>query len=417
MALWSNVNKTYSSGVSPSVVQYYERKLLENLKPELVHSRDAQKRTLPLHNGKRVQFRRMTPFAAITTPLSEGVTPDGQAIVQTAFTSMVKPYGGHIEVTDELNFYLLDSMHQEAAKLLSDQAALSVDTISRDALHSGMNVQYAGSGNASRGVLDATDVLTSAEIKKAVRTLKRNNVKRFSDGFYHAIIHPDTVYDLTAEANSPWQDIATYQNKDNFEKYELGRMLGVKFYESTNAKVFEKLTYVYSNVTSLVASANADAAAKKITVTAVITEDQARELAGKLVDVGYTKTATVYKTPMCIERVVPGAATADIYFRWVPAAAVTDEWTTAQTLTIYPQGAGASDVDVYSTIIYGQDAFGDIELAGNGKNVEIIINPPGSAGSEDPYAQRGTIAWKVKGFTSAILQDLALVRIEHGATA
>ena len=330
---------------------------------------------------------------------------------------MVKPYGGHIEVTDELNFYLLDSMHQEAAKLLSDQAALSVDTISRDALHSGLNVQYAGSGNASRGVLDATDVLTSAEIKKAVRTLKRNNVKRFSDGFYHAIIHPDTVYDLTAEANSPWQDIATYQNKDNFEKYELGRMLGVKFYESTNAKVFEKLTYVYSNVTSLVASANADAAAKKITVTAVITEDQARELAGKLVDVGYTKTATVYKTPMCIERVVPGAATADIYFRWVPAAAVTDEWTTAQTLTIYPQGAGASDVDVYSTIIYGQDAFGDIELAGNGKNVEIIINPPGSAGSEDPYSQRGTIAWKVKGFTSAILQDLALVRIEHGATA
>ena len=96
---------------------------------------------------------------------------------------------------------------------------------------------------------------------------------------------------------------------------------------------------------------------------------------------------------------------------------MTDEWTTAQTLTIYPQGAGASDVDVYSTIIYGQDAFGDIELAGNGKNVEIIINPPGSAGSEDPYSQRGTIAWKVKGFTSAILQDLALVRIEHGATA
>ena len=52
MAVFDNLNYTHSPGVAPGVVQYYERALLENLQPEMVHSRDAQKRTLPLNNGK-----------------------------------------------------------------------------------------------------------------------------------------------------------------------------------------------------------------------------------------------------------------------------------------------------------------------------------------------------------------------------
>ncbi|MBR6568844.1 MAG: N4-gp56 family major capsid protein, partial [Clostridia bacterium] len=122
MALFDNMNMTTSAGVAPGVVDYYERTLVENARPEMVHGRDAQKRTLPEHNGKHVQFRRMIPYEACTEPLKEGVTPAGQEIKQTAFTAMVKPYGRHVELTDELNFYQLDNMHQEVAKLLSDQA-------------------------------------------------------------------------------------------------------------------------------------------------------------------------------------------------------------------------------------------------------------------------------------------------------
>ena len=103
--MYSNLNTTYSPGVAPGVVQYYERTLLENVQPEMVHGRDAQKRTLPEHNGKYVQFRRMVPYEAVIEPLKEGVTPDGQEIRQTALTAMVKPYGRHVELTDEMNFY------------------------------------------------------------------------------------------------------------------------------------------------------------------------------------------------------------------------------------------------------------------------------------------------------------------------
>lgn len=409
MAVFDNLNKTYSPGVAPSVVEYYERSLLENMKPEMVHNRDAQKRTLPEHNGKTVKFRRFTPFAAITEPLAEGVTPAGQTLTETAFTAMVKPYGGHVELTDEINFYLLDNMHQETAKLLADQAALSLDTISRNALNAGMNVQYANS-KTSRGALASTDKLTFAEIKTAVRNLKRKNVKPFADGFYHAIVHPDVVHDLTAD--TMWVDVAKYQDKVKTERYELGTIYKVKFFESTNAMVFKAQTYIYGTKTSLTATAF-DAATKCMTVSDSISEDDARAMTGLLVNVQITKSSANSVTPMCIERV--DATNKKVYFRWVPAS--TTDWTTTNALKIVPYGGGASGADVYSTLIYGENAFGTIELGGTGRNVQILINAPGSSGALDPLAQRGTIAWKVKGFCTVILQDDFIVRLESGATA
>lgn len=406
----THTNYSYSRGIAPGLMQqYYERSLLENMQPELLHSRDGQKRTLPLGNGKRVQFRRFTPFDAITEPLAEGVTPDGQTLTETAFTAMVKPYGGFVELTDEVDLYHLDNINQETAKLLADQAALSIDCISRDALNAGLNVQYAN-GKANRAALAATDKLTYDEIKKAVRTLKRNNVKPFGDGFYHAIVHPDTVFDLTSDPM--WVDVAKYQDKGKVEKYELGTIYKVKVFESTNAKTFTGDTYIAANIAELAASASFDAENKRMKYSVnTITEDIARALTGKLVNM----SADGVLTPMCIERVDP--TDKYVYFRWVPDATVTANWTVAKGAKIVPTGAGASGATVYSTLIYGQNAFGTVELGGTGKNVSVIIKEPGSSGALDPLNQRGTIGWKVKGFCTVILQDDFIIRLESGATA
>lgn len=420
MAVFDNMNLTTSSGVAPSLIQYYVRTLLRNAKPELVHSRDAQKKPLPRHNGKRVQFRKMTPFSAVTQPLSEGVTPAGQTLLQTSFTAMVKPYGRHVEISDEMQFYMLDDMHKEAAQLLSDQALLSLDTISRDAINAGMNVQYAD-GKTARSGLAATSILKYADIKKAVRTLKQNNCKPFPDGFYHAIIHPDTVYDLTSD--TMWVDVAKYQDKAKVEKYELGTMYKVKFFESTNAKTWTAQSYLFGSTTSLeiATSATMDTTTRSILVSAAISHDVARELTGKFVNIKYTITPqsgdpTNHVTPACIERVDAGTAgNARVYFRWLPTDY--ENWIKTNSAKIHPSGAGASDATVYSTLVYGQDAFGDIVLDDNGKNVQVIINPPGSSGAADPLNQRGTIAWKVNGYCTVILQDAFIVRIEHGASA
>lgn len=415
MAVFDNINKTTSSGVQAGMLEEWHRKeLLRNMVPELVHLRDAQKVALPEHTGsKYITFRKFTPYAAIKDPLPEGTTPAGQAITQTKFSAMVKPYGAHVEYTDELDMYHIDNVHQEVNRLLADQAALTVDTVMRDAENAGLNVQYAGA-NTARATIAATDKLTYAEIKKAVRTLQRKNCKPFADGFYHAIVHPDTVYDLTSDAM--WVDVSKYQDKQKVEKYELGTIYKVKFFESTNAEAFKGDTYLWGTTASLAASANFDATNKCMTYSVTtVTDDIARGLVGKLVYVQYTASSTDYVTPMCIERI--DVANKKVYFRWVPDASVTANWTTAKSLCIVPQGAGASGATVFSTIVYGKDAFGCVELAGNGANVDVILKPIGSSGALDPLNQRGTIGWKIKGFCGVILQDDFIVRIESGATA
>jgi N4-gp56 family major capsid protein len=368
-----------------------------------------QKRPLPQNNGKRVQFRKFTPFGAVTTPLTEGVTPDGQELHQSALYATVKPYGAHVEITDEMNFFLLDNIHRETVKLLSDQAALSIDSIARDALNAGVNVMYPKQTITSRAQIGPNDKISYEMIKKAVRFLKKNHCKPFSDGFYHAVISVDAVHDLTSD--SMWTDVAVYQDKQKTEKYELGTIYKVKFFESPNAKEFKAQNYLYGTVANLTGTAW-NAQKRKVTLSNQLTAQDARVLSGMLADV----VAGGNRTSVCIEDATPyesAAKPAELLLRWDPGSGVTSGW--GSSFTIAPTGGG-NGVHVHSTLIYGENAAGSISLGRADRNVETIIMPPGSGGASDPLKQRGTIAWKVNGFAATILQDSWIIRLEHAVS-
>lgn len=408
MAVFDNMNYTYSPGLQAGMMEdYHQRALLKNMMPELIHARDAKKFSLPEGNGKYSTFRRFVPLGADTVPLTEGHPKKGQTLEQTKFSVMVKPYGGHMEFTDELNLYHLDNTHQAMNKLLSDQAALSLDTVVRDAYNSGLNVQYAG-GKTSRSALTATNVLTLDEIKLARRTLERKNIKPFSDGFYHMIGHPDTYYDLTRDPL--WIDVARYQDKQKVEKYELGTIWQVKLFKSTNAKIWKTEEYLYGNVSSITTTSAFNEIDRSMEASGMnITPDQGRELAGKMVYIQYDSV----NLPMVIERV--DVTRKKLFFRWAPSEDVISKLVSG--VTIVPPTADLGSVDIYSSLIYGDGALGMVDLGGNGSNVQMIVNMPGSSGANDPYRQRGTIAWKVKGFAASIINEDAIVRLESGATA
>lgn len=410
MAVFDNLNYTHSPGVAPSVQEYFNAKLQKYLMPELVHARFAQKVRLPKHNGKFVRFRKPIRLEPITTPLSEGVTPEGQKIEMTDFRVTVKPYGGYIALTDEVDLYLLDNQTKLAADLLTDQATLSLDTILRNDYHTGCNVFYAG-GKTSRAALTPGDVLTEDMLKRVVRTMEDHSVPKLAGGYYGSIIHPFTKYDLTAFP--AWLDKAKYQTTEDLEKYEVGRMYGIRFFESPNAMVFRAGKYLFGTVASLTAS-SVDVAKKTLTVTAghaAITPDVARELAGKLVDVKASSSATE-QASACIEYVTPSdGKSAVLHLRYPPEGI-----TLAANAVVIPTGGGAGGMDVYSTLVFGANAFGCVALDGTGDNVESILMPPGSSGAIDPLKQRGTAAWKAKGFGGAILDDIRAIRMEHAVS-
>ena len=415
MAVYDNINVSYQASLAPTMLEsYLQRRALKNVEPNLGYMKDAQMIEQPKGNGKHVKFFRYTELPAITKPLYEGVTPDGQKLEETAFSVMTKNYGGYMAYTDELDLWHVDSKTQAISDRLNRQAQLSIDTVGRDQIMAGLNVMYPGSVT-SRASLTKSNVLTYAIVKKAVRNLKRKGAQPFADGFFHAKIDQDTYYDLTQDTH--WNDVSTYQDDSRVQKYELGNIYKVKFFEVDNGKVFKNETYLYGSVAALTAYANFDATERSMIVTATMSEDEARELTGKMVYVQYTKSTVDYVTPMCIERVYPSATAnkTKIVFRWAPAT--TTDWTTTNTLKIVPSGGASNGDEVHATIIYGQDAFGMVKLGGKGNpNIQIIVKPLGSSGSDDPLNQRGTIAWKVPFFACAVLQDDFIVRIEHGVS-
>lgn len=234
---------TASTATNPTYLNktYYDRNLLENAKTKLVHAEHGQTRNIPLNSGKTVEFRRWTLFdpADVVGGLTEGVTPDGQALKQTNVEATVAQYGAYVEVSDMLKTTAYDDVMEGATDMLGEQVGTAVDWIVRNAMCQTTTVQFAG-GNTARTAIESTDKLTVTEVRKAVRTLKKNKAKMFSGSgkkpHFICICSPDATYDL--QDDSLWQDVSKYSNAEAVYSGEIGRLFGVVFVESTEAKIY-----------------------------------------------------------------------------------------------------------------------------------------------------------------------------------
>lgn len=316
----STMNTTSTTGLHVTLQNYYDGKLLMEMEKRLVFYQNGQRKALPKHSGRAVEFWRYKPFDAVTTALTEGVIPNSQTLSMEKVVCNVASYGGYVATTDVLSLTGVNTQTNNLVNLMAKQGALSIDHIVRDAVSAGTQVQYAGSA-ANRGAISATHKLTIADIRKAVRTLERNGAPKFNrggKGYYKAIVGSDAKYSL--QSDSLWEEKGKYQQAEQIENGEIGKLFGVIFIESSEAKVFSQ--------------------------------------------------------------------------------------------------AGASQADVGATLVFGEDAYGVVDLGAVGDSpVRSIIKPMGSAGSSDPLDQIATVGWKVEGFAATILNQDWIVRIEHGIEA
>ena len=307
-----NTNVTTDSGLSDEMKTYYSDYLIDHAEAKLVHCQFGQKKPIPEGKGKTVEFRKYDPLPKITTELSEGVTPSGQKITMGVVNASVKQYGGYVELSDILLLTAVDNNLAQATKLLGSQAGRTLDTITRETLNGGTNVQYADGSVLARSSITKSNKLTVDCIRRAVRNLKVMNAEPYDDCFV-AIIHPDCAYDLMSDPE--WKYPHQYADTENIYTGEIGKVAGVRFVETTEAKVFAK--------------------------------------------------------------------------------------------------AGKDGIDVYSTLVIGDNAYGVIEISGGG--LEHIVKQLGSSGTADPLNQRATAGWKATSATVRLVEAYML-RIETAST-
>ena len=230
--------------LSAEMKTFYDMTLIDEATANLVHDQFGQKRPIPSGSGKTVEFRKFAPLAKATTPLTEGVTPDGKSLAVSTVTATVEQYGDYITQSDVLELTALDNTILEATKLLGRQAGLTLDTIVRNVLQSCTSVTYCpkiGTGGAetavtSRTALDTTCQLTVKVIQQVVAKLRGQNAPTIN-GKYVAIIHPYVAYDLMRDPE--WIDAHKYANPTNLYEGEIGEIAGVRFVQTTEAKVYE----------------------------------------------------------------------------------------------------------------------------------------------------------------------------------
>lgn len=230
------------NNLSAEMKTYYEKRLLDNAEPKLVHNQFGDKYPIPKGSGKTIELRKYSPLAKATTPLTEGVTPDGQALDVSALTAAVKQYGGWVQLSDMLDLTAIDDNVVQATKLLGSQAGRTLDTIIRDELAGGTNVIYAPkivsgveTAVTSRANLDATAKLTVDLIFRAAAQLESMNADPINDS-YVAIIHPYAAYDLMR--CEEWIDAHKYATPDNIYNGEIGKIGNVRFVKSTEAVIW-----------------------------------------------------------------------------------------------------------------------------------------------------------------------------------
>lgn len=306
-----NTNTTLSAGLSDEMKTYYSDYLIDNAQPELVHDQFGQKHPIPKNGGKNIEFRKFVPFNKATKVLTEGVTPDGGSLSVTKIEATVDQYGYYVTLSDILQLTSIDNTLVETTKLLGSQAGMTLDTVTREVINGGTNVMYSG-GKSARSALDADSKLSVDDIYRAARFLKAQNAPKIEGG-YVAIIHPDVAYDLMR--NDEWIESHKYAATTELFEGEIGKIGGVRFVETTEAKIF-----------------------------------------------------------------------AD---------------------------GGASNRDVYSTLVLGANAYGVTEIEGGG--LQHIVKQLGSGGTSDPLNQRATVGWKAIKTAERLVENY-MIRIESCST-
>ena len=239
-----NQNTTGASGMSAEMKTFYEKRLIDQAEPALVHDQFGDPYPIPANGGKNIEFRKYDSLPKATTPLTEGVTPDGQTMNVSTVTAEVRQYGGWVPITDTLQLTAIDNNIVQATKIIASQAGRTLDTIVRDVLAGGTNVIYApkiGEGGAetpvtSRATLDATCQLTSDLIARAATQLKAMNADPIGTSFV-GIVHPYVAYDLRRDPD--WIDVHKYAQPDEIYNGEIGTLHGVRFVETSEAKIWK----------------------------------------------------------------------------------------------------------------------------------------------------------------------------------
>jgi len=423
-----------SNTLAPEMKTYYDTELLENARAELFFAQFGRPQPLPAGSGKTVEWRKWNTLPKATEPLTEGVIPTGEKLGQTSINTSLTQHGLYVSISDRLELHAIDPVIIGAVEELGASAGWTEDTLVRNVLMEGTNVMYADVLDANGDYVSTPEYryrlpndavngyarLTPDMVNKAVTWLKKQKTPRI-DGKYIAIIHPSVAYDLRSSRD--WVDYHQYADATPIYTGEIGELHGVRFIESTEAKVWSDKPLWNKTRKMSVSSACSSSSAK----TADVGTTGTRFFTVSGVNFGSNDTNKGYAASLVGRTIsVEAGSGAAVPGKYLGRAVITGVAYTNNEIfidrviadmasgdVILPGGAGLESADaaeavaVYATLFLGKDAYGIVGPEGGG--LEMIIKTKDQAGG--PLDQFSTAGYKFET-AAQILYEERMLRVE-----
>ncbi len=383
----------FSDNIITSDMQtFYDKALIELATPNLVHEQFAQKRKLPKGSGSSIEFRCFSALPKVTAALTEGVTPDGSRLNVRSITCTPETYGDYVQFSDVLETDSVDNTVLEATRKLAEQAGRTLDAVVRNELNGGTNVMYCPkivngteTEMTSRLTMELGCKLTVRDIFKAVAELKAMNAPMLG-GHYVGIIHPYVAYELIQEAGDRWVNVSEYASPEERFVGEIGSVAGVRFVETTEAKIFgpEKLIGGMRAIEFV----SGEAGALQAVMAAEVSSEN---LAGMKLYIDGEAHA--------VSKVVYASGGSKMHFAVPLPASISGK-------TGYITGGTVDGLSVFSTLIMGADAYGVTDTE---EGLENIVKQKGAG--NDPLNQRCTVGWKARKCAKRLVEEY-MIRLE-----
>jgi len=376
-----------TAGSAGLVQKAYDRLVEFALRTQPLIRSVADKRPANLTNpGSTVNFQIYKDLARVTGTLQETVDPDAVGMsTPTNVPVTLNEYGNAVLVTRALNLFSLADVDPAVANIIAYNMADSIDELAQSALDGGTNVIYGGT-QTSQAAITGSDIVTAANIRKAVAKLRAANAVARKGSMYWCGIHPEVSHDLRKETGAgAWRTPHEYQTNENIWAGEIGAFEGAYFVETPRLKV--------TGTGATIGSA--------VTVTAVT-------ISGQVATVTAASHGFSVGDIVLLAGTSGGSATLNAaqVITSVPTSG-TFTFTTGVTGTItVSSGTATKKTKVYRTFIAGQQALAEAVA----EEPHVVIGPV-----VDKLMRHRPMGWYgVLGFSR--FREEALYRLETGSS-
>ena len=238
---------TLSSAVAAAVTFKTQKKVLQNLRNELVYANPDWAEHGEFDEGTdTLLFTDFPDLSPNTTPLSEGTAPTTVALTMGTVTVDTDQYGDVVGITDVAKIKSPIDLVGIAAERLTRESKEVIDTISRDTIVLGGTAYYAGTGNSARADLAATDIAAVADLRRMAWQMFKSDIPRAADGYYRLLASPDVCNDLASDDD--FIEAVKYTDRMPLLKGEVGEIAGFRVMSVQNAPTASSTTTVHLSI-------------------------------------------------------------------------------------------------------------------------------------------------------------------------